>query len=81
MTIEEMNKIGIVEGLEIAALYHDAIVEKNKAGAVFDENGPTNGPALAVVAHQRHARNIRALKDRGDDSVKAAIDYANSLPR
>ena len=77
---EEMNKIGIVEGLEIAALYHDAIVEKNKAGATFDENGPTNGPALVVVTHQRHARNIRDLKDRGNDSVKAAINYATSLP-
>lgn len=59
------NKVGIVEGLEMAALYHDGLAETQLAGAKWSDNGtPVNGFAMFVDAHRKHAANIRAMKER-----------------
>lgn len=58
------NKIGVVEGLEMAALYHDGLAETQTSGAKWDENGsPVNGCAMFVEAHRKHAAKIRAMKE------------------
>lgn len=57
------RKVGVVEGLEMAALYHDAIAEQNEKSATWHENGsPSNGAAMAVVSHKKHAGKLRAMK-------------------
>lgn len=57
------NEVGIVEGLEMAALYHDAIAEQNEKSATWYENGtPSNGAAMAALSHRKHADKLRAMK-------------------
>lgn len=57
------NSVGIIEGLEMAALYHDGIANRHAGAAVWDESdSPVNGDALAVEAHKSHARTIRKMK-------------------
>ena len=57
------NKVGIVEGLEMAALYHDALANKQIDSAIWHENGKAmNGVAIYVDTHRRHASEIRAMK-------------------
>lgn len=60
------NTVGIVEGLEMAALYHDDIADFNENYAVWDEDDgrPANGHALSVLEHTDHAKKIRAMKPR-----------------
>lgn len=57
------NSVGIVEGLEMAALYHDNLANSLSEGAIWAENGnPINGQAMAVDRYRRDASNIRAMK-------------------
>lgn len=59
------NKVGVVEGLEMAALYHDGLADRQMSHAVWGNKGqyPENGAALYVDAHRRYASEIRAMKE------------------
>jgi len=58
------NSVGVVEGLEAAALYHDGIADfHSRIGATWKENGDyNNGHALLVTTHRKYAHKIRELK-------------------
>ena len=59
----EGNRVGVIEGLELAALYHDELANNRSDGAIFDEKeNPLNGQAFYVQAHRRHASEIRKMK-------------------